>query len=120
MATGFIQEVGLGTVPKLPPGVKRLSINEMAKLVQDDAGYSDAGNVETRIWRESLPVVHLAAAMSVVMNNEIGEDAIHLLELMLDRAALEKIIVEAERYEGMLSQSRLKLDSGKLVKVRLA
>jgi hypothetical protein len=55
MAIGFLKEAVTGEVPKLPANIKRMSVNQMARLVLDDAGYTDPENVETRIWRPSLP-----------------------------------------------------------------
>ena len=52
MGIGFLKEAVTG---QIPAGLKRLSINELAELVLDDAGYSEPQNVETRIWRPSLP-----------------------------------------------------------------
>src|SRR5712672_1686219 len=63
MAYPFLKEAETGEVPELPPSVKRLSINQMAELVLTDAGHTDPENVETRIWRESRPVIHLASAV---------------------------------------------------------
>lgn len=54
MGIGFLKEAVTGQVPA---GLKRLSINELAELVRDDARYSEPENVETRIWRPSLPVI---------------------------------------------------------------
>lgn len=119
MVIGFLQEVELGTLPKLPEGVKRLSINEMARLVLDDVGQSDAGNVKTRIWRESLPVIHLAAAMAVTMDGKTGKEPFHALDVALDRVTIETIVKKAERYEDMLAHSRLRLDQERLIKLRL-
>ena len=50
--------------PPLPPGVKRLSINEKAAYVGEDIGQNDAGNFETRVWRPTRPVIHIACAIS--------------------------------------------------------
>jgi hypothetical protein len=65
MAIPLLQEVALGHSPALPSSIKRLSINQLAEFVLEDAGQSDPGNVESRIWRPSLPVIHLAAAAAV-------------------------------------------------------
>jgi hypothetical protein len=62
MGIGFLKEAVTGQVPA---GLKRLSINELAELVLDDAGYSEPQNVETRIWRPSFaghPFSHCASA----------------------------------------------------------
>ena len=67
MAIGFLKEAVTGEVPKLPAGINRISVNQMSRLVLDDAGYTDPENVETRIWRPSLPVIHLATAVQVML-----------------------------------------------------
>ena len=63
MAYPFLKTAESGETTKLPTPVQRLSINAMAELVLEDAGYSDPENVETRIWRQSRPVIHLASAV---------------------------------------------------------
>jgi hypothetical protein len=56
MAVAFLKEALPGQVLKLPQGLKRLSINQLSRLVLDDTRFTDPHNVETRIWRPSLPV----------------------------------------------------------------
>jgi hypothetical protein len=51
MAMGFLKEAVTGELPKLPAGINRMSLNQMALLVLGDAGYTEPENVETRIWR---------------------------------------------------------------------
>ena len=68
MAIGFLKEAVSGEVPKLPAGINRVSVNQMARLVLDDAGYTDPEDVETRIWRPSLPVIHLATAIQLILH----------------------------------------------------
>jgi hypothetical protein len=66
MAVPFFWRIKLGDAMALPNEIKRLSINQMAEFVLDDAEMADADNVEKRIWRPSLPVIHLATAAVVV------------------------------------------------------
>ena len=51
---------------KLPSSMKRPSLGEAAKLVQEDAGQADAKNVLARIWRPSRQVIHLSAAAALL------------------------------------------------------
>ena len=92
MAMAFLREVENGVAPKLP-SVKRLSINEMARMVLGDTDDSDPANVETRIWRPSRPVIHLASAVQVWLH--IGEQQIGQLgleTLLLSRDAIELVV----------------------------
>ena len=67
MAIGFLKEAVTGEVPRLLAGIERMSVNQMALLVLDDAGYTEPENVEIRIWRPSLPVIHLATAIQLML-----------------------------------------------------
>jgi hypothetical protein len=68
MGIAFLKEALPGHPFELPPGLKRLSINQLAELVRDDTKFSDPENVETRIWRPSLPVIHLCSAVQVFLS----------------------------------------------------
>ena len=65
MSIAFLQRAILGQAEELPETVKRLSVNEMAGLVLEDAGQSEPDNVKKRVWRPSRPVIHFCAAMAV-------------------------------------------------------
>ena len=118
MGIGFLQEAVTGRVPE---GLKRLSINELAELVRDDAGYSEPENVEARIWRPSLPVIHLATALQVLLHlsdpqiGPIGYEA-----LLLGRGVIELVIRTAEYHRVLFTQCRsLRLDPKSLIRIRL-
>ncbi len=65
MVIPFLRDL-LGMPPRLPKGVQRLSLNAMSALVAGDTGEGDPGNVESRVWRPSVPVIHIAAALVAV------------------------------------------------------
>jgi hypothetical protein len=50
MALPFLRQAVPGAAGPLPHGVQRLSLNQMAEFVLDDAGQADAANVEQRYW----------------------------------------------------------------------
>ena len=118
MGIGFLKEAVTGQVPA---GLKRLSINELAELVLDDAGYSEPQNVETRIWRPSLPVIHLATALQLLLHlgdpqiGPIGYEA-----LLLGRGVIELVIRTVEYHRVLFTQCRsLRLDPESLIRIRL-
>jgi hypothetical protein len=119
MALAFLQEVETGRVPG---GIKRLSINELAGLVLDDARYTEPKNVETRIWRPSLPVIHLASALQLLLHfAEPQLGPLGLESLLLCRNVIELVIRTAEYHETVIVQSRhLRLAPNSLIRVRLA
>jgi hypothetical protein len=107
MGIGFLKEAVTGRVPE---GLKRLSINELAELVRDDAGYSEPENVEARIWRPSLPVIHLATALQVLLH----------LSVLLGRGVIELVIRTAEYHRVLFTRCRsLRLDPESLIRIRL-
>jgi hypothetical protein len=122
MGIAFLKEALPGQVLELPPTVKRLSINQLAELVLDDTRFTDPHNVETRIWRPSRPVVHLASAIQVYLTlTEAGNPLIGLEMLLLNRAMIESVIQGAAYHETLMAQSRhLRFDPEKMIKIRLA
>lgn len=63
MAVPFLQR-GANLEVRLPKGVKRLSLNEMANFVLEDAGQAVVQNLLRRVWRPSRKVIHLAVGAS--------------------------------------------------------
>lgn len=106
MAIAFLQGAA-GKEPKLPAGVQRLSLNSLSELVLEDAGQAEPENVETRIWRPTLPVVHLAAATAVMIDvaEKQGLGRFTIGELVCCRPLIESIIREAQAYEELMNNS---------------
>jgi len=121
MGIAFLREALPGQLLGLPAGVKRLSINQLAELVLDTR-FTDPENVETRIWRQSLPVIHLASAIQVFLNLAEAEAGPIVLEaLLLNRKMIEVVVRTAEYHETLLAQSRhLRFDPERMIRIRLA
>ena len=62
MAIGLLKDAVGHRVNEVAAGWSRVSVNQMARLVIDDTGQSNPGNVKTRIWRPGLPAIHIASA----------------------------------------------------------
>jgi hypothetical protein len=119
MAIGFLKEAVTGEVPNLP-GLERMSINQMALLVLADARYTEPENVESRIWRPSLRVIHLATAIQLMLQlAEPYASPLGLESLLLDRGIIELVIRTAEYHRLLIAQSRLKIDPQNLISIRL-
>jgi len=122
MAYPFLKEAESGKTPALPAGLKRFSLNQMAELVLSDAGQADAENVETRIWRPSRPVIHLATAVHGYLHL-VGPEAevLGFAPLMTSRPVIEYVIRNAQCCETLVTKaSRLRIDPDQLIKIRLA
>ena len=88
---------------ELPPQIKRLSLNQMAEFVQDEAGQADASNVEQRIWRPSRPVIHLATAAIFVGRASLRANrAISTASFLRDRAFLSEVVSVAETLAALI------------------
>ena len=122
MAIGFLKEVVTGRPPQLPPGIARLSINQMASLVLEDTENVEVENVKTRVWRPSLPVIHLATAtLRLLRLLEPRTGRLDMAAFLLCREAIETVVRAAERHEALIAQSRrLRIDPDRLEKIRLA
>ena len=121
MAIGFLQEVDMGTTPKLPDRMRNLSIAEASNLVLKDVGESDNRNVASRIWRPSLPVIHIAAATAVVkdMADKSDGEPLSIGHLIMTRPVINAIVKESQRYEPMLKKiSKFNIDPKTLIALR--
>jgi hypothetical protein len=105
MAVLFFRRAEIGALPPLPDGIKRLSINQMAAFVLDDAGQADLENVEKRFWRPSKPVIHLATAAALVGQELQKADVPLLLDSFLFHEALiEAVLRRAELLKELISK----------------
>jgi hypothetical protein len=122
MAIAFLKDALPGRVPELPAGVKRLSINQLAELVLGDTKFTEPDNVETRIWRPSLPVIHLCSAIQVLLSLAEAEVGLIALEaLLLNRTVIELIVRAAAYHETLLAHRRhLHCDAQRMIRIRLA
>jgi hypothetical protein len=75
MTIPFLLRADSGATPPLSQGIKRLSLNEMAAFVAEDAGQVDPINIERRVWAPSRPVIHLAAA-AVMLGQRLNKRGI--------------------------------------------
>ena len=120
MSFAFFGEGLTGQPAKLPPSMRRLSLNELSKLVLSQSGQSDPENVERRPWRDARPVIHLAAAMQLAaMIFSRRQDAafgynIHDSDLHSFTVSL------AELHEQIvLSDQRFGVQADSLIRIRL-
>ena len=122
MAIGFLKEAVGGGVTELAAGPPRVSINQLARLVLDDTGQIDPENVETRIWRQSLPAIHIASAIQEFLHltePEMGK--LGLETFLFNRWAIECVVRGAEFHASIIAHSpHLPIDPARLIRVRLA
>jgi hypothetical protein len=123
---GFWQEAA-GAVINLPIGMTKLSLNQLAELVAEDAQQSSPENIETRIWRPSIPVIHIAAALENIMldADRLGNGPISWGDILVSRDLVEEIIEKADIIEGLIGasakiRSQLNIKPTRLVKFQLA
>lgn len=118
MSLAYFQE-GISKKPaKLPASMARLSINQLSELVLGQSGQSDSENVERRQWRESLPVIHLAAAMQVLPRERAHNEA--NFGYLLDSMPLHDAVIErAQMHEEIvLSDPRFGRNRDRLIRIR--
>jgi hypothetical protein len=121
MTIPFLRRADSGVTPPLPQGIKRLSLNEMAAFVAEDAGQVDPINVERRVWAPSRPVIHLAAA-AVMLGQRLNKRGIPtgLETFLLDRGFVEEVSRKAEKLRALIaSDARFPVKAEQLVPFRL-
>lgn len=121
IAIPFLQEAETGKKPKLPPEVRRLTLNEIVDFALPRHGMPDAGNLKSRVWRPSRPVLHLCAAWVTLAQEHFKEHGTPLdpMEAMLDPGFLERFLRRAELMEPLIERSRLSVSADELIKFRL-
>ncbi len=120
VAMAFFKEAALGHMPPdMPADAKRLSINELVRTLKFN-GAVDLDNFETRIWRPSLPVIHLAAALAINMDKASKEGKkTSIGDLIFDKKIITEVIATAQENEAWLEKSKIQIDMNKIVRVRL-
>ena len=121
MSFGFIEHVITGVVPKLPPPMTRLSLNELSKLVQNQSNENDPENLEHRVWRKSRQVMHLAAALQVVLRVQAHATDLETLGYDLEDEELHRTVIDlAHAYEAIvLGDARFGVKADQLIRLRM-
>ncbi len=120
MAIAFLWKA-LGAENPLPNEIKRLSINQMAKFVLDDAEQSEVTNVERRYWSPSRPVIHLAAAAAHVGQQlKKSGKTITLASFLLDREFIDAVTLQARLLELVIARDpKFPVKAEQLIRFRL-
>ena len=123
MALAFLKPAQDGKIPRLPPSLRKLSINRAAEWALGAASAGDAANTKTRLWRPARPVLHLAAAMEV-LRQRLAKSGIALdyYHLLWEPAAQAWLVREAQSYETLFralsDRKQLAIDPDKLIRLR--
>lgn len=122
MAIPFLQQAQLGRLPSLPKEIQRLSLNQMAEFVLDDAGQAETGNVEQRIWAPSCPVIHLAAAAAIAGQQlRRSGHPLALETLLFHRWVVEAIARLAEELAALIAKDpKFPVRPAQLIRFRLS
>lgn len=123
MAIAFLKKLLMGKDFKFPKGLKRLTLNQLSEYVLPESRQSNPENVETRIWRASLPVIHLAVAVEVALSRSEADGGGRLRDndLLVRRDLLESIVRDAQFYKTQLPLiPNLKIEADSMIDIRLA
>lgn len=111
MGLSFLKQSVEGERFVFPSGLSGLSIHEVAAWVADDAGQADFKNVESRVWRPSVPVLHLACAVAMAVDQSERlalatgrpEGVIQMGQLLTQREVIEWVVRTASEVADLLS-----------------
>jgi hypothetical protein len=124
MVIPFLQEAFTNRMPDLK-GIqgRGLSLNRVATLVSGTERVTGPENIETRIWRPSRSVIHLAAAIELLgkeLKRTRGYE-LTVFDIMLHRSIIEWIVLSAAEIESLIDKSeRLRVKREDLIQLRLA
>jgi hypothetical protein len=108
MGMAFLKEVFEGKPPRMSSELSRLSLNQLSTMVLDDVGADDGSNVESRIWRPSLPVIHLATATALIIDQveKTLNHSISVGDLVHQPELVRTILATAKTHAQLLQQSK--------------
>jgi len=121
MGMVFMESARLGTLPSVKPPLKRLSLNQIAEWVLPLSEQAEPGNVETRQWRPSLPVIHLAMALIwLVQLSEKDGRKLDYMDMLWSGDVLNRLITMAQFIEDLILSGQIpKIPVHQLIRVRL-
>jgi hypothetical protein len=120
VAIAFLQNA-IGHRPNLPREVKRLSLNQLSEFAMRQAKQSIPENFETRIWRATLPVIHLAAAVAVTISDRerMGEERTSYGDMITNVEFLFDVLKYTKEHEIIIKTNKLPIRTEKLVSIQL-
>jgi hypothetical protein len=120
VAIAFLQKA-IGHRPNLPRDVERLSLNQLSVFAMGLANQSIPENFETRVWRPSRPVIHLASAIAVAINDRerMGEERTSYGNVITDAEFLFDVLRHTKEHEIIIKNSKLPINSDQLVSIQL-
>lgn len=118
MSRGFFFENVYSRPAELPPGMSRLSLNQLSVLVQPESGQNDPENTKKRIWWSSREIIHLATAFDQLIQLVAANDnGYHIANHELT----ERILQLAELHEQIvLRDPRFGVSPDDLIRVRVS
>lgn len=122
MAVPLLMEALWGNAAPRALAAPDNTLNQLAHYVLEDSGMSDAHNLEARVWRKSLSVIHLGAAYAVTVQTwqRLGRIETPYLGILFGNGFfLADMLREALFFEDLLQRSRLALKPASLIRFRL-
>ena len=98
MSLGFLEEAITGERAKLPAGMANMSLDALCRLVQRQTSESDPQNLEHRVWRSSRPVIHLAAAVQIVLRHMSLEPGAEVVNYPMGNNTAHQIVIHIAQY----------------------
>ena len=72
---GKSHEQLFGIPAVLPEGVTAMSIDQLCKLIKSDVSINDSDDIEKHVWRKSLPIIHVAMAVQLMLAGKFKDRA---------------------------------------------
>ena len=121
MAVAFLQEVQMGALPELPPGVNRLSVNALGTYALEGRGITNETTLKSRVWRPSRSVIHLCVAWATLAQEHFKEHGTPLDPMVAIRRPefLAPMLHSAQVMESSVERSLLNIKADDLIRFRL-
>lgn len=110
VAKPFLEQATTGKTPRLPAGVDSLTLTSMAEYLmfrtKPNADGGDLKNFHARVWKPSLPVIHLAVALNVLFErtNEASLGTLAIHDLIRSPEVIRFLLETAEPLEPLFQE----------------
>ena len=115
---GLAHERIFGNPAVLPLSLTALSIDQLTHLVRHEVYITNPENIERLVWRKSLPVIHLAIAVQLMLTGRFKDRSEWGCDLQ-DVDFYRQAVLLAQALEPVvLNHAKINITSDKLTRLR--
>jgi hypothetical protein len=121
MALAYLKSQVEGENFSYPNGLNAISLNQLSEWVMSDLDATDETNIESRIWRPARPVLHIAVAtaLAIDQSERSGPRPINFGHFLAHPALVRHLVDQAAQIAELIRANKsIPVDANALIPVR--